>query len=802
VSSMENNGQEPQRLPMRRPLVALAAAFAAGIVVAGLTEPPVLAGWVVAIAATASAAVLALLKIGGVLRFLIWLLAVLSLGVARGDLPEPRVLPALEGKVVVAGVAETGWQPGRDLRRLEIDVTSVQQVGGDETALAGRLRLAVLEGEPCPPVLPGDRVRVLASVREPRSVKNPGVLDYARLLHRRGIDWTGTADSCTHLLVERGPVPGSVLRVSENARAALRRFVSRRDAPDEAKGIFTALTVGERGGIPESTSQDFRRAGLAHLLAISGLHLGFVAAGLYFLLVFWFSRTRRLVLLVDVRRLAALLVMPVTVGYTLLAGAHLPAVRACIMVLGFLLAVIVRRESDPLQTLCAAALVILGLWPQSLFEVSFQLSFAAVLVIVLGMPVVTGWLRLPLLRTEEPWWRRFLVRLAHFLLVTLLATLGTAPLTAFLFNQLSLMGPLANLIAVPLAAFLIVPLGLIFCLLYPLSGVLAGFFADLGLFLSSLLSDLAAWFGDMGFAWFNVATPSVLALILLYATLLFIFQLGRIRWARWAVVAGLVLLIGSWGLGKISPLLSDELEMTVIDVGQGDSILVLFPGGDTLLVDCGPAREGGFDAGRRIVAPYLWSRGITRLDAVAITHPQADHMGGLSSIIELFRPEEIWSAEPLDQVAGARILRAGDEPRPGVSVLWPPASLEGLEANERSLVLRITHEEHALLLTGDLEEEGEAGLLDQDVDLRADVLKVGHHGSRKATSARFLKRVRPAIAVISVGARNAFGFPRRELLDRLAAQKARVFRTDRHGAVTLNTDDERLEVKTWVAIEE
>ncbi len=786
---------------MRRPLLAISAAFAVGIATAEVTGAPGAVGWVVAGVAAASAGVLALLKIGGVLRFLVWLLAVLSLGIARGELPERRALPELEGKVVVAGVARTGWQPGRELRRLEIDVVSVREVGGEEAAVAGRLRLAVLGGAPCPPVLPGDRVRVLAWVRQPRSVKNPGVLDYARLLQRRGIDWTGSADSCTHLLVEHGPVPGSVLRVSEDARAALGRFVSRREAPDGAKGIFTALTVGERGRLPEPVDQAFRRAGLAHLLAISGLHLGLVAAGLYFLLVFWFSRTRRLVLLVDVRRLAALVVMPVTVGYTLLAGAHLPAVRACIMVLGFLLAVIVRRESDPLQTLCAAALVILGLWPQSLFEVSFQLSFAAVLVIVLGMPVVTGWLRLPLLRAEEPWWRRLLVRLAHFLLVTLLATLGTAPLTAFHFNQLSLMGPLANLIAVPLAAFLIVPLGLMFCLLYPLSGVLAGFFADVGLFLSSLLSDLAAWFGGMDFGWFHVATPSVLDLILLYSTLLFMFQLGRIRWARWAVVAGLVMLIGSWGVGKISPLLSGELEMTVIDVGQGDSILVRFPGGDTLLVDCGPAREGRFDAGRRIVAPYLWGRGITRLDAVAITHPQSDHMGGLPSIIELFHPKEIWSAEPLRGVAGERILRAGDRPRPGVSVLWPPASLEGLEVNERSLVLLVTHEKHAFLLTGDLEEEGEAGLLDRYVDLRAEVLKVGHHGSRKATSAALLQKVRPSYAVISAGANNAFAFPHEELLDRLNAQKIRVLRTDRHGAVYFITSDEKLEVRTWATAE-
>lgn len=797
---------------MRRPLVALSVAFALGILLEDLTSLPVLVGWLVVAAATSSAAVLALVKVGGELRFLLWLLAVFSLGVARGDLPEPEVLPHLEGKLVVAGMARSGWQPGPDLRRLEMDVDSIREIGQPETHVRGRLRLAVPKGDPCPAILPGDRLRVLAFVRPPRSVRNPGVFDYARFMQRRGIDWTSTADSCVHLLVEYGPKPASIRRLSEGVRAALQRFISRREAPDQAKGILTALTVGERGRIPEQVQEDFRRAGLAHLLAISGLHLGFVAAGLYFLLVFLFARTRRLVLRVDVRRLAALVVIPVTIGYTLLAGAHLPAVRACIMVLCFLLAVMVRRESDPLQTLCAAALIILGVWPQALFEVSFQLSFSAVVVIVLGMPVVTTWLRLPLMRSEEPWRRRFLVRVAHFLLVTFLATLGTAPLVAYHFNQLSIMGLLANLLAVPLAAFLIVPLGLLFCVLFPISALTAGLVADLGLFLSALLSDLAAWFGGFSFASFRLATPSIFELILLYATMLFILQLGRLRWARWAVLSGIVLLLVSWSTGRLAPLLSDDLEVTVIDVGQGDSILVRFPGGDTLLVDGGVAREGGFDTGARVVAPFLWSQGITRLDAVAVTHPQADHAGGLPSVVRWFRPKEIWTAEPLganpitvplaqaaaEVGAQVHILRAGSEPRPGVSVLWPPESLEGLESNERSLVLRITKEKYAFLLTGDLEEEGETGLLWQDVDLRADVLKVGHHGSKLATSRQFLERVQPDFAVISVGQGNRYGFPHRNLIERLEARQIRIFRTDRHGAVMVSTDGESLEAIPWV----
>jgi competence protein ComEC len=348
--------------------------------------------------------------------------------------------------------------------------------------------------------------------------------------------------------------------------------------------------------------------------------------------------------------------------------------------------------------------------------------------------------------------------------------------------------------------------------------------ADFALWLADLLTGIASFLGGFPIASRHVCTPSVLELVLCYGILFAVLQWihpggepRRRRWAGWIAVAGAMLLTASWATAGLADRWSQEMKITFIDVGQGDSVLAQLPGGSTLLVDGGMAREGGFDAGRWIVAPFLWGQGISRLDFVAITHPQADHAGGLASVVRLFRPREVWAAEPLvatpvtamvaeaaaEVGASTRIFTAGDRPvaESGVevTVLWPDESPGGLDANERSLVLRIAYGKRCFLLTGDLEREGEERLLRRDDDLSADILKVGHHGGRGGTSEEFLARVRPELGVISVGGGNAFGLPHPELLGRLDAAGVRVLRTDRHGAVTIRTDGDELMTEPWIA---
>lgn len=815
---------QPERLPMRRPLVALAVAFAAGILLQHLLELPGWACWTAAGLLAATAVCTALCARGGPLRFLAWAGAVLALGCIRGQPRTPAGAPPLDGRLIVEGTARTGYERLAHTLRLEMDVERIRPPGRDAVEVRARARLTVIrqEGTVCPRLLPGDRLRALTSLHLPRTSRNPGVLDVARLLHRRGIDWTGTVRSCKELLVSGRAGHAGPSAWSERARDELIDFIMDRPGNRSAKGLLAALTMGERGMVPPAVADAFRAAGLAHLLAVSGLHLGFVALGVYLLLarflVFW----RGLALRTDVRRLAAGITIPVTVFYTLLAGAGLPAVRACIMVVFFLAAVIARREKDGLQVLAAAALVILAVWPHSLFEASFLLSFAAVACILVGTPRVFTWLGLSPAHgarrsTEDVSWpRRLGVRVAQFVTVSLLAVLGTAPLVARLFNQVSLAGPLANLLAVPLGAWVIVPLGLVVAVLFPLSPWLAGLVVDLAIWPAGILADLAGWIGSWSWASIQVATPSLIEVLLWYGGLLALLTARRRTAARWVALACALTMLASWMAGEIARRLSDDLVITFLDVGQGDATLVQLPGDRALLIDGGPGRPDGFDAGRFVVAPYLWGRGITRLDAVAVTHPESDHAGGLPSVVRLFRPREVWTASSLQENpvtlrlaraarevgANVRILRAGDRPMEAddctVDVLWPSADADGLLPNERSLVLRIGRGDRAALLTGDLEKQGEAGLLARDVDLEADLLKVGHHGGKGATGDELLRRVTPATAVVSVGAGNRHGMPHPAVLARLDAAGVRVLRTDVNGAISATCARRGWRFEPWI----
>ncbi len=756
---------------------------------------------------------------GGPLRFLVWTAAVFAVGLARGGLPAPAPGPLPEGRVVLIAKARSGWidAPGR--RRLEVDGVAVRTPGIPLRPFDGRVRLTVITDDPsgpCPAVLPGDRLRALARVRRPWTRCNPGVPDSALWLQRRGVDFTGVVLSCDDLLVEPGRGSWSLRRTAERARSAVRTLIASRPASEPSRALLAALTIGDAGRIPPRVREDFQRAGLAHLLAVSGLHLGFVALGLYWLLVWMLVRIQRLSLRFDVRKLAAGLVIPVTVFYTLLAGARLPSVRASVAVIVFLLAVLLRRRTDPLQTLAAACLVVLGLWPQSLLDVGFQLSFAATGSVLLLLPRLAEFFRVPLQRTRLPegLLRRIAARALQLLLVSAAATLGAAPLVAWHFHQVSLVGLAANLLAVPLAAWLIVPLGLACALSLAFSPILAGWLADVGLWLADVLAGLAGWWSAPSWAAVQTAGPTGIQLVAWYAGLLLALHWNRRRWTRWALGAAALVFLASWGVARLALAVSDELQLTVIDVGQGDSIFIRLPGGENLLVDGGGSFSGDFDTGRHVVAPFLWAQGVGRLAVVVATHRHPDHVGGLASVVELFDPEEVWIMAPLaddetsaplaraavEAGAGMRLLKAGDRPLPRadveLEVLWPDAKDRDLEENERSLVLRLKYGRYAFLLTGDLEREGEAALLDRGVPLRADVLKVGHHGSRHATSEELLQKVRPSLAVISVGAHNRYRLPHQDVLDRLQAAGVRVYRTDRHGAVTVRTDGEEIEVST------
>ncbi len=454
--------------------------------------------------------------------------------------------------------------------------------------------------------------------------------------------------------------------------------------------VLSALIIGTDTTLPPDLRDAFSRAGVSHVLSISGLHIGLVASTGYAVFRWLLARSEWLLLAAHVPKLAAMLSVAPVLAYAAIAGGNVATIRAVIMVLVFLGAALVDRQRDILVSLAAAAVLILLSAPGSAADISFQLSFAAVLGLTLGLerfwPWWLAWEERHLLRLRGRrmrWWRTVALSAA----VTTSALAATMPLTAYHFNQLSLVAPLANAVVVPVLGSAAVGLGLVAALVWPLSvGAAtaitwtAGWCVTLGV---RLVEALAALPG----AAVRVVTPTGLELALAYGALLGALLLrGRRRAATLGLLAVVALADGTaWWWDRHH---RADLRITFLSVGHGDSAVIEFPGSAVMVLDGGGVGDGSFDPGARVIAPFLWSRKIARLDHLVLSHPQADHFGGLGFLATQFAPHDLWSSglqsdaaryraflQDVERAGMRRLqLRQGDHRRIGtvaIDALWP-----------------------------------------------------------------------------------------------------------------------------------
>jgi competence protein ComEC len=593
----------------------------------------------------------------------------------------------------ITGKIDSKPQHTRNRVRLILQVTSLGDEHQKTHAVSGKLRLTAVGN--LPPFSVGDVLRLNSRIRLITNFNNPGGFDYRRYMAFKGIWATAYVRADRLEVIEQHPTTGLLTYISR-VRKSFSDLVDR--SGDGAAGaVFKALVIGDRTQISPQMRQAFNRAGVGHLLAISGLHIGIVATVAFVLFQALMVRIRPLLWRAATRKAAALFSLLPVLFYGLIAGLSPSTQRAVIMVAIFLLTFLFESEQDPLNTLALAALLILAADPPSLFSISFQLSFSAVFAIICGFSSIQNRRGPKKIWPKERWYSRFRRRLISFFLVSLFAICGSLPLVSYYFNQISLVGLAANFIAVPLIGFVTIPLGLLALCVLPLSMTLALWCIKLGTLILSWALEAVNFFADLPFAAVKTVTPSILEIACFYSLGWALLNLplfgrsalttpqtapgaadrnsskdrpddpahaGHTGLRQFAAICAqlrdralapgqlakitmaLVLLIlaldaGYWSYQRFW---HRDLRVTVIDVGLGSASLLELPGGHTILIDGGGfADNAGFDVGQRIIAPLLWRKKIRSVDTLILSHPNSDHLNGLIYIAQHFNVKSVWT---------------------------------------------------------------------------------------------------------------------------------------------------------------
>ncbi|UWZ86733.1 ComEC/Rec2 family competence protein [Occallatibacter riparius] len=781
------------------------------------------------------------------------------------------LLRTVEGTVTSAGPVRGELEPdvnesGAELpsQRVDVRLASIEVVDDASdrlTTVNGTVRLTIrwAEGQTPFTIGCGERIRAAGRLLPPQRYRDPGAWDRAAYLLGQGVTSTATvkAERVERLGVaqRRTGLPFWPCLLSNAQHAAAARLLA---LPAAMRGwpgplrisqedaiMLAAMVTGDRTFLSHGLRVGFERTGSFHMLVVSGLHLAIVAG-----FIAWIARRLRIP-----RAPATLLTIAVSFGYALFTGFATPVQRSLWMVSLYLVGRLIYRERSPLNTIGFAVLCLLVASPRSLFEASFQMTLLAVVTIAgIAVPLLKNsvepyknatrdlrtvamdvklaprvaefrvTMRMIAARMRRatgsrwvgaralPWSVRFVLSCVEALVVTLVVELAmTLPMVVY-FHRVTLFALPVNLFILPLLLVLM-PAALVTLLVALISPAMAAVPGAVTAALLHIGVGLVRLFGSK--AWGDLRMPAPVAVqvagfcaLLAMAILLARLQRRGLRRSAWAaLIAAAVVAVAPRAIEHPR----DALLVEAIDVGQGDSLLIVTPDGKTLLVDGGGFGGGPrmsapeFDIGEEVVSPALWARGIRHLDAVALSHAHSDHMGGLPAVLRNFHPDELWVgnnppvapyealvSEAAAQHTRVRSLREGDAMTLGaaqVRVMAPlPDYAPGKEpSNNDSLVLRVAYGASSVLLEGDAEAPVERGML-EEAGLESTLLKVGHHGSTSSSKPEFLGRVSPRWAVISCGLRNRYGHPRQEVLEELQAAHVRTAVTDVNGAACFSLD--------------
>ncbi len=662
---------------------------------------------------------------------------------------------------------------------------------------------------------PGDELLIRCKLSRPYRFQNPGGFDYPAFLAAKNIFITGKISTTAHIhsLNHTKSWLQTLRYLPENKRVQIRDFINASLSEDHA-AIYRALLIGDRSGIDKDLLESFKASGVMHILAISGLHLSLVASAL-FVFFYWLARRSTFLLLhYSCKKIGLLTTIPPLCTYALLSGAQTPVLRSLIMVLVFILAFCVQRQRSPFTTLSFAALLILILNPLSLFTASFQLSFAAVASLILILPHLISIIQTD--TTDDDSTIALICKKGLYwtyaaLLVSIAATIGTAPLLLYTFNRISTLGPIANLLLEPLLCLWSLPCGLFSIIFLGISPSFAEgllHLGDTGILAAIYVANFLASF-TYSTLWFP--TPSIPLIFCYYISLAFCFSKFPLHTRIPFIFAVCVLFY--FPPRSYLKTLDTNAELVFLDVGQGNATFIRFGDGKKILVDGGGAYSKKFNVGESVIAPYLWHEGFTHLDAILITHPDADHYNGIPFLLQRFRPEILWIngdsghdqryedlltlAKELNiriqTVKGKQLLLTGKAAKL-LSIPNPLQNNSNASPNDQSIIVRFSDGLFSCILTGDISTNVEQILLQNKELLQSDILLAAHHGSKTSNSHVFLNTVKPKQIIVSSGRFHPEFFPSKQLRTFCKEEQIPLLITAEHGAISVKNSGEKFDI--------